>query len=106
MTSLSWKKYPWLACPERSTHDSPVLEEVGIDANARIPPLNVEVERKGDGEVPVVNDEDVADVDLNLDQVGLNAQSFIVLKRVWHEINDFRFFSWISFQQAPENLGK
>ncbi len=54
----------------------PVLEEVGIDANARIPPLNVEVERKGDGEVPVVNDEDVADVDLNLDQVGLHASLF------------------------------
>ena len=35
-------------------------------------PLDIEVETVGDGEVPVVNDKNVTDVDLDVYQVGLN----------------------------------
>ena len=55
----------------------PVLEEVLVDVYPGVPPVHVEVQRVGDGEVPVVDHEHVADMDLNLDQVGLNNISVI-----------------------------
>ena len=50
--------------------------------NSVILPLDVEVEGVGDGEVPVVDDEDVADVDLDLDEVGLHAQEFPFMYKI------------------------
>ena len=53
---------------------SPVLEEAWIEVEPGLEPLDVEVEREGDAEVAVVDLEDVRDVQLHLDQVGLAAE--------------------------------
>ena len=48
-----------------------MLEEVIVDVYPWVPPLDVEVEGEGDGEVAVVDHQDVADVQLNFDQIRL-----------------------------------
>ena len=53
---------------------SPVLEEAWIEVEPGLEPLDVEVEGEGDAEVAVVDLEDVRDVQLHLDQVGLAAE--------------------------------
>ena len=40
-------------------------------------PLNIELEAVGDGEVSVINDQDITDVDFNQDQIGMNRDCFI-----------------------------
>ena len=45
---------------------APVPEEVLVDVQPRLPPLDVEVEAVGDREVAVVDDQHVTDVDLDL----------------------------------------
>ena len=50
-----------------------VLKKVLVNFQPGLLPLNIEVEAVGDGEVPVVNDKNVADVDLNVYQVGLKS---------------------------------
>ena len=64
---MTYKRFCWLTNPEWV----PVLEEVLVDVYPGVPPVHVEVQRVGDGEVTVVDHEHVADMDLNLDQVGL-----------------------------------
>ena len=49
----------------------PVLEETWIQVETRLPPLDVEVEREGYAKVPVVDFEDVGNVDLDQDLVRL-----------------------------------
>ena len=51
-----------------------VLEKVLVDFQPWLLPLHVEVEAVGDGEVPVVNDKNVTDVDLDVYQVWLNSE--------------------------------
>ena len=43
--------------------------------------MDIEVEAVGDGEVSVINDQDITDVDFNQDQIGLNRDCLI-----WIEI--------------------
>ena len=49
-----------------------VLKKVFVYFQPGLLPLDIEVETVGDGEVSVVNDKNVTDVDLNVYQVGLN----------------------------------
>ena len=46
-----------------------VLKKVLVDFQPWLLPLHVEVEAVGDGEIPVVNDQNVTDVDLNVYQI-------------------------------------
>ena len=49
----------------------PILEEAWIEPEARLFPLDVEVEGEGDAEVAVVDLQDVGDVDFDGDHVRL-----------------------------------
>ena len=49
------------------------MEKVLVYFKSGLFPLDIEVEAVGDGEVPIVNDKNVTDVDLNVYQVGLNS---------------------------------
>ena len=64
---------PWL----------PVLEEVWVDVQSRLSPLDIEIEAVGDGEVPVIDDQDVANVYLYLDQVCLHKGKSGGQKGLW-----------------------
>jgi hypothetical protein len=57
----------------------PVMEEVCVDMNPWILPLYVEVERVGDGEVTIVDHQHVADMNLNLDKVGLKETIIVII---------------------------
>ncbi len=75
----SWHTRHWAVTKVREVPGPPVLEEVGIDADPRIFPLDVEVQGVGDWEVAIVDDEHVADVDLDLDKVGLNREQGVAI---------------------------
>ena len=47
------------------------MEEVGVDMNSWILPLDVEVEGVGDREVSIIDDEHIADMDLNFYEIWL-----------------------------------
>ena len=52
----------------------PVLEEYGIEVEPWLLPLYIEVQGEGDAEVSVIYLENVRDVNLNGDGVGLVSQ--------------------------------
>ena len=47
------------------------MEEVGVDMNSWILPLDVEVEGVGDREVSIIDDEHIADMNLNFYEIWL-----------------------------------
>ena len=58
----------------------PVLEEASVNMQSGLPPLHIEVKAVGDGEISVVDDQDITDVNFYQDQVGLDRQEFIISK--------------------------
>ena len=55
----------------------PVLEEASVNMQSGLPPLHIEVKAVGDGEISVVDDQDITDVNFYQDQVGLDRRELI-----------------------------
>ena len=68
-----------------------VLKKVFVYFQPGLLPLDIEVETVGDGEVSVVNDKNVTDVDLNVYQVGLNNNQQSTMTEIYISISTLVF---------------